>query len=275
MSWISPGSLELKSVRPGIPWWSGLALLGLLASSATATANDDAAPARIAYSVVATYPHDRLAYTQGLVFTDGALYESTGLYGRSTVRRVNLKTGKPELIRPLAAHHFGEGLTVFGERLIQLTWRSGTALTYTRRDIRPSGQFRYGTEGWGLTHDGEHLIMSDGSATLYFLDPITFSEVRRVEVRDHRGPVRFLNELEFVGDQVFANVWQSSNVIRIDPASGQVTGVIDLSELVARMRTEPSADVLNGIAYIPGSGRLLVTGKQWPRIYAITLHGIE
>jgi len=249
--------------------------MGMAMGMPIATANDDAAPARIAYTVVATYPHDRLAYTQGLVFADGALYESTGLYGRSTVRRVNLKTGRPELIRPLAPHQFGEGLTAFGDRLIQLTWRSGTALIYTRRDIRRSGQFRYGTEGWGLTHDGEHLIMSDGSATLYFLDPITFSQVRRVEVRDDRGPVRFLNELEFVGGQVFANVWQSSNVLRIDPASGRVTGIIDLSELVARMGTEPSADVLNGIAYIPGSGRLLVTGKQWPRIYAITLDVAE
>lgn len=252
--------------------------LGLLAPAAPvsiAMANDHAAPPRIAYTVVATYPHDRLAYTQGLVFADGALYESTGLYGRSTVRRVDLISGKPELIRPLPAHQFGEGLTAFGDRLIQLTWRSGTALIYARRDIRPSGQFRYDTEGWGLTHDGEHLIMSDGSATLYFLDPVTFSQVRRVEVRDDRGPVRFLNELEFVGGQVFANVWRSSNVIRIDPASGRVTGVIDLSELAARMRTEPSADVLNGIAYIPGSGRLLVTGKQWPRLYAITLQSAE
>jgi glutaminyl-peptide cyclotransferase len=240
-----------------------------------AAAYDDGAPPPIAYTVVATYPHDRLAYTQGLVFADGVLYESTGLYGRSTVRRVDLKTGKPELIRPLAAHQFGEGLTAFGDRLIQLTWRSGTALIYTRRDIQPSGQFRYATEGWGLTHDGEHLIMSDGSATLYFLDPVKFSEVRRVEVRDDRGPVRFLNELEYVGGQVFANVWRSSDVIRIDPGSGRVTGVIDLSALAARVKGDPSADVLNGIAYIPGSGRLLVTGKQWPRLYAITLQGVE
>lgn len=238
-------------------------------------ANDHGPPARIGYTVVATYPHDRLAYTQGLVFADGALYESTGQYGRSTVRRVNLKTGKPELIRPLPAHLFGEGLTAFGERLIQLTWRSGTALTYARRDIRPSGRFRYDTEGWGLTHDGEHLIMSDGSATLYYLDPVTFSRVRRVEVRDDRGPVRFLNELEYVGGAVFANVWQSPNVVRIDPGSGRVTGIIDLSELVAPMREEPGADVLNGIAYIPGSGRFLVTGKNWPRVFAITLRDAE
>ncbi len=274
MSWISRGSVELKSARPGNPWWIGLALSGLLAA-AVAAANDTVAPPRIGYTIVATYPHDRLAYTQGLVFADGTLYESTGVYGRSTVRRVNLKTGKPDLIRPIPKHLFGEGLTAFGDRLIQLTWRSGTALIYARRDIRPSGQFRYDTEGWGLTHDGEHLIMSDGSATLYFLDPVTFSEVRRVDVRDHRGPVRFLNELEFVGGQVFANVWQSSDIVRIDPADGRVTGVIDLSELVARMATEPGADVLNGIAYIPGSGRLLVTGKQWPRLYAITLRPAE
>lgn len=274
MSWISRGSVELKRARPVNRRWIGLAILGLLAAAVTA-ANDNVAPPRIGYSVVATYPHDRLAYTQGLVFADGALYESTGLYGHSTVRRVNLKTGKPELIRLLPAHLFGEGLTAFGDRLIQLTWRSGTALIFARRDIRPSGQFRYDTEGWGLTHDGEHLIMSDGSATLTFLDPITFSPVRQVEVRDHRGPVRYLNELEFVGGQVFANVWQSSDVIRIDPASGRVTGVIDLSALAAEAREDRSADVLNGIAYIPGTGRLLVTGKQWPRLYAITLQPTE
>ena len=225
----------------------------------------------IGYSVVATYPHDPLAYTQGLVFVGGALYESTGLYGRSTVRRVDLETGRAELVRSLAPHQFGEGLTAFGDRLIQLTWRSGTALVYSRRDIRFTESLPYDTEGWGLTHDGEHLIMSDGSATLYFRDPTTFAEVRRVQVRDHEGPVASLNELEFVGGQIFANVWQSPKVVRIDPRTGHVTGIIDLSALVEETRHEPGADVLNGIAYIPGSGRFLVTGKRWPRLYAIVL----
>jgi glutamine cyclotransferase len=242
---------------------------GLLSASAEST--DGGAPVAIAYKVVATYPHDRGAFTQGLVYAGGALYESTGLYGRSSVRRIDLKSGTPELLRPLAAHYFGEGLTAFGERLIQLTWRSGRAFVYTREDLKPVGEYRYATRGWGLTQDGESLIMSDGSATLYFLDPSRFSEVRRIQVRDHHGPVKFLNELEFVGGNIFANVWQSPRILRIDAESGRVTGFIDLSALVARMESEPSADVLNGIAYIPGSGRFLITGKQWPKLYAIKL----
>jgi glutamine cyclotransferase len=244
-------------------------LAGVL--SAWAEATDGGAPVAIGYKIVATYPHDRGAFTQGLVYAGGALYESTGLYGRSSVRRIALPSGRPELIRPLAADYFGEGLTAFGERLIQLTWRSGTAFVYRREDLKPVGAYRYTTQGWGLTQDGEHLIMSDGSATLYFLDPDRFSEVRRIQVRDHQGPVKFLNELEFVGGSIFANVWQSPRIVRIDADSGWVTGVIDLSALVARMDSEPSTDVLNGIAYIPGSGRLLITGKQWPKLYAIEL----
>ncbi len=243
----------------------------LLAGSPTAWAADGDAPVEINYSIVATYPHDPGAFTQGLVYAGGALYESTGLYGRSSVRRVDLKTGRPELIRPLAGHYFGEGLTAFGERLIQLTWHSGKAFVYRRGDLQSLGEYRYSTEGWGLTQDGEHLIMSDGSATLYFLDADRFSEVRRLEVRDHLGPVTLLNELEYVGGDIFANVWRSPKILRIDADSGRVTGFIDLSALVARMDREPSTDVLNGIAYIPGSGRLLVTGKQWPHVYAIEL----
>lgn len=238
---------------------------------ACTAAADSTAPVEIGYSVVATYPHDRSSFTQGLVYAGGALYESTGLYGRSSLRRVDLKTGKPNVIRPLPKQYFAEGLTVFGEQLIQLTWRSGRAFVYTRQDLRLAGEFRYATDGWGITQDGEHLIMSDGSATLYFLDPERFTEVRRVQVRDHRGPVTFLNELEFVGGDIFANVWRSPRILRIDPESGRVTGFIDLSALVARMQREPSTDVLNGIAYIPGSGRFLVTGKQWPELYAIEL----
>lgn len=246
-----------------------MALAGLLASPPAGA--EIPAPAEIGYSVVATYPHDPAAFTQGLVYAGGALYESTGLYGRSSLRRVDLKSGTPQSIRPLARELFAEGLTAFGDRLFQLTWRSGRAFVYARRDLRLLGEFRYATDGWGLTQDGSHLIMSDGSDTLYFLDPDRFTEVRRIRVRDHRGPVRFLNELEFVGGDIFANVWRSPHILRIDPDSGWVTGSIDLSALVAQMSREPSADVLNGIAYIPGSGRLLVTGKQWPKLYAIEL----
>jgi glutamine cyclotransferase len=232
---------------------------------------DTPAPVEIGYRVVATYPHDRRAYTQGLVYAGGALYESTGLYGRSSLRELDLKSGRPKAIRHLAPHYFGEGLTAFGDRLFQLTWRSGTGFVYARESLRPLAEFRYAIEGWGLTHDGRHLIMSDGSDLLYFLDAQTFNEVRRVRVHDARGAVERLNELEFIGGSIFANVWQSPRIVRIDPNSGRVTGYIDLSELTDRMRRDPSADVLNGIAYIPGSGRLLVTGKQWPHLYAIEL----
>ncbi len=238
---------------------------------AWAVAADSMAPVEIGYRIVATYPHDEKAFTQGLVYAGGTLYESTGLYGRSSVRRVDLKSGKPELIRPLAGQYFGEGLTAFDDRVIQLTWRSGTAFVYTLEDLRPVGEFRYTTRGWGLTHDGEHLIMSDGSATLYFLDPDRFTEVRRIQVREKGVPVRFLNELEFVGGDIFANVWQSPRILRIAPDSGQVTGFIDLSALVDRVARRASVDVLNGIAIIPGSGRLLITGKLWPSMYAIEL----
>ena len=234
-------------------------------------AADSAAPVEIGYSVVATYPHDPNAFTQGLVYAGGTLYESTGLYGRSSVRRVDLKSGKPELIRPLGRQYFGEGLTAFGHRLIQLTWRAGTAFVYTLGDLRLVGEFRYATRGWGLTHDGEHLIMSDGSANLIFLDPDRFTEIRRIQVRENGVPVKFLNELEFVGGDIFANVWQSPRILRIAPDSGQVTGFIDLSALVDRMARQASIDVLNGIAIIPGSGRLLITGKLWPSMYAIEL----
>lgn len=254
----------------GLSAWA-LAVAGLL--TAAAAAADASAPVEIGYRVVATYPHDRQAYTQGLVYAGGALYESTGLYGRSSLRRVDLKTGRPLAIRALAPHHFGEGLTAFGDRLIQLTWRSGLAIVYARAGLRPIAEFRYATEGWGLTHDGEHLIMSDGSDTLYFLDAERFAEVRRVRVHDGHGPVESLNELEYIGGSVFANVWQSPRILRIDPRTGRVTGFIDLSALAERMRREPDTDVLNGIAYIPGSGRLLVTGKQWPSLYAIELEG--
>jgi glutaminyl-peptide cyclotransferase len=251
------------------PWRLGLGLAALFASSALAA--QGSAPVSIGYRIVATYAHDRSAFTQGLVYAGGVLYESTGLYGRSSVRRVDLKSGTVELIRALPGRYFGEGLTVFGARLIQLTWRSGTGFVYSMPDLQPVQEFRYTTRGWGLTQDGKHLIMSDGSASLYFLDPHGFEELRRIQVHDERGPVENLNELEFVGGVIYANVWQSARILRIDPASGRVTGFIDLSALMERMRGEPSTDVLNGIAYIPGSGRLLVTGKQWPKLYAIEL----
>ena len=230
---------------------------------------DPTPPVRLDYRVAATYPHAIDAYTQGLVYADGVLYESTGIYGRSSLRRVELATGKTLAMLRLPERYFGEGLTAFDDRLIQLTWRAGKALVYDRRRFTRIGESEYGTEGWGLTHDGEHLIMSDGSATLYFLDPVSFEEKRRIEVRDHRGPVSRLNELEYVGGSIYANVWQSQRIVLVSPESGHVTAWIDLSQLLPDSERGPTTDVLNGIAYIPGSGRLLVTGKRWPKLFAI------
>jgi len=248
-----------------------IALVVAMCGAAGLVRADDAVPSAIGYSIVATYPHDARAFTQGLVYADGALYESTGLHGRSSVRRVDLESGAVQLIRRLPKRYFAEGLTAFDDRLIQLTWRAGVAFVYSRRDLHPVGEFRYATAGWGLTQDGRQLIMSDGSATLYFLDATNFSELRRLQVHDEHGPVSLLNELEFVGGAIFANVWGSSRILRIDAQSGRVTGFIDLSALAERMRDQPDSDVLNGIAYIPASGRFLVTGKQWPTLFAITL----
>ena len=272
---VARPQVELWAVVWVVAWavaWAVVsAALPVGMRAAGAAAADGGATPRIGYRVVATYPHDARASTQGLVYAAGALYESTGLYGRSGVRRVDLESGRVELVRPLAGHHFGEGLTAFGDRLIQLTWRSGRGFVYRRETLEPLGEFRYATQGWGLTHDGVHLIMSDGSATLYFLDPYRFEEVRRVEVREAGAAVAMLNELEQVGGSLYANVWQSARILRIDPASGAVTGAIDLTDLVERAQRTPGAGVLNGIAYIPGSGRLLVTGKLWPNLFAIEL----
>lgn len=223
------------------------------------------------YTVRQVYPHDPDAFTQGLVYTNTYLYEGTGLYGRSSLRRVDLETGTVLKMYELPSdEYFGEGITVVGERIWQLTWQSRVAFVYDRDTFAPLDTFTYTTEGWGLTYDGERLIMSDGSDTLYFRDPETFSETGRVRVYDHRGPVRRLNELEYVDGQVYANVWLTDKVVRIDPHSGRVTAWIDLSGLLTP-EEQAAADVLNGIAYDVEGERLFVTGKLWPKLFEIEL----
>ncbi|GIV85068.1 MAG: glutamine cyclotransferase [Candidatus Roseilinea sp.] len=222
------------------------------------------------YTVVGTYPHDPTAFTQGLVYADGVLYESTGLYGRSSLRRVALETGEVLQRHDLPAEYFGEGLTLFDGRLIQLTWQNHTGFVYDAASFALQQTWAYPTEGWGLTHDGAHLIMSDGSATLRFLDPTTFQVQREVLVTDGGRPVVRLNELEYVNGEVFANVWQTDRIARIDPKTGRVLGWIDLSGLLAPEERR-GADVLNGIAYDAQDGRLFVTGKLWPKLFEITL----
>jgi glutamine cyclotransferase len=219
--------------------------------------------------IVNTYPHDPQAFTQGLVFDDGILYESTGLLGRSSVRKVDLKTGAVLHIHRLPAQLFGEGITVFGERLIQLTWRSGVGLVYDKRSFRLLEEFGYEGEGWGLTHDGRRLIMSDGTATLRFLHPETYGEIGRLTVFDGNGPVAGLNELEYVGGEVYANVWPTSRIARIDPATGRILAWVDLDTVSRRNAAFNPDAVLNGIAHQPRGDRLFITGKLWPNLYEV------
>jgi glutaminyl-peptide cyclotransferase len=226
------------------------------------------------YQVVATHPHDPGAFTQGLVYLDGTLYEATGSSGEgpSSLRRVELATGAVQDRHDLASEHFGEGIAVVGDRIVQLTWQSQTGFVYDRATFRQLGTFRYSGEGWGLAYDGRRLIMSDGTDRLRFLDPNTFVEAGSVLVRDGGHPVDQLNELEYVDGQVYANVWRTDRIVRIDPATGQVTATVDLAGLLpAADRAGGHVDVLNGIAYDADSDRLLVTGKLWPKLFEIEL----
>lgn len=225
------------------------------------------------YRILNTYPHDPQAFTQGLVFDQGHLYEGTGLYGRSSLRRVVLNTGRVLQSQALAAAYFGEGIAILGERLFQLTWRSRVGFVYDKRTLTLQRQFVYATEGWGLTHDHRRLIMSDGTSTLYFLDPTTLTEVGHVRVHDHAGPVKRLNELEYVQGEVYANIWQTDRIARIDPQTGRVTGWIDLTGLLSPSDRRQRVDVLNGIAYDAERGRLFVTGKWWPKLFEIKIVG--
>ena len=224
---------------------------------------------RYTYNVVKEYPHDPDAFTQGLVFDNGVLYEGTGLYNSSTLRRVSLETGEILQIHVLPDQFFGEGITVFNGKIIQLTWRANKGFVYDKASFKVLREFSYPTEGWGITHNGTHLIMSDGTATLHFLDPESFEEVGQIEVKAD-GPVTYLNELEYIHGEVFANIWQKDLVARIDPQTGQVQGWIDLSG-IRDSESEDVNDVLNGIAYDEKEDRLFVTGKRWPSLYEIRI----
>jgi glutaminyl-peptide cyclotransferase len=221
------------------------------------------------YRVVHTYPHDPHAYTQGLIYIDGHLYESTGLNGRSSLRMEDLTTGRILQNSPLPEKYFGEGLASWGSTLIQLTWQAHIAFVYDRFSFRLLRTFHYDGEGWGLTQDGHNLILSDGSATLKFLDPATFREVRHIVVKDQGSPVTQLNELEYVRGEIYANVWHTDRIARISPASGRVLGWIDLSGLLRPGEVSNPEAVLNGIAYDSAHNRLFVTGKLWPKLFEI------
>jgi len=220
------------------------------------------------YRVVRSYPHDPEAFTQGLIYQDGFLYEGTGLNGQSSIRKVRLETGEVLQIRRIDQTYFGEGIAIVDKRLVQLTWQSEIGFVYDLATFEPQRTFNYTGEGWGLTYDGTRLIMSDGTPVLRFLDPATFRETGRLTVRDGKQPVDDLNELEVVKGEIYANVWNTKRVARISPKTGRVTGWIDLTGLLSP-REAAAADVLNGIAYDAAKDRLFVTGKLWPKIFEI------
>ena len=223
------------------------------------------------YMILNTYTHDRDAFTQGLVLENGVLYEGTGLYGKSSLRKVDLETGKVLQVHRLPSAYFGEGITILGDTIIQLTWQAKRGFVYDKNSFEVLREFTYKTEGWGITNDGKRLIMSDGTSTLYFLDANTFIVTGHVQVYDNNVTVANLNELEYIRGQVYANVWHTDSIAIIDPNSGRVTGWIDLSGLLPPKTDDMPVDVLNGIAYDTEAGRLFVTGKLWPSLFEIEL----
>lgn len=230
-------------------------------------------PKIINYKIVNTYPHKQGSFTQGLTFKDGFLYEGTGHYGTSTLRKVKLETGEIVKISKLSRDVFGEGITIYKNKIIQLSWLSRVGFVYDKESFKPLGVFNYPVpiEGWGITFDGKSLIMSDGTHKLYFLDPESFVLKNQLEVYDNEGPVRKINELEYVEGTIYANVWQSAQIIRIDPGSGRVIGIIDLKNIVPEEYKGHMDYVLNGIAYDSKTKHLFVTGKMWPQIFEIEL----
>lgn len=230
----------------------------------------DGTPVQYTYEVVRSFPHDRGAFTQGLLFRNGSLLESTGNYGASTLREVEPATGRVLKQIAVPREYFAEGLAVIGDRAFQLTWQHQKGFVYDADTFRKLEEFKYDGEGWGLTTDGTLLVLSDGTNRIRFLDPQTFAVRRTIDVTESGKPVERLNELEWINGEIFANVWQTDRVVRIDPATGRVRGVIDFTGLLPAAE-RAGADVLNGLAYEPATGRLLVTGKWWPKIYEIRL----
>jgi glutaminyl-peptide cyclotransferase len=230
-----------------------------------------APPARTdSYQIVHVYPHDPNAFTQGLVYVDGKLYESTGLNGRSSLRMVDLSSGRVLQRYDLPVEYFGEGLTNWGSDLVQVTWKTGTGFVYDQFSFALRRTFHYEGEGWGLTHDEKTLILSDGTSIIRFLEPKSFREIKRISVNDGSGhPVVNLNELEYIHGEIYANIWQTDKIARISPHTGRILGWIDLSGLMDKRELAASDAVLNGIAYDSKGDRLFVTGKLWPKLFEI------
>lgn len=226
---------------------------------------------RCGYRIVQTYPHDATSFTQGLFWAGGHLYESTGQYGRSRVAQIDLKTGKALAQTKLPSDQFGEGITRWGDQIIGVTWQGGVGHRWRIKDLKPVGSFRYAGEGWGVTMVGDSLVLSDGTSELRFFDPATMAEQRRVTVRFGSRPLAMINELETIDGEIWANVWMTDMIVRIDPASGAIRAWVDLSGLKEDAGATGHDSVLNGIAWDSDRKRLFVTGKYWPKLYQIAL----
>jgi glutaminyl-peptide cyclotransferase len=244
-----------------------LALLLLASCAASAPAE----PPIDGYRIVRAFPHDPTAFTEGLFYLDGKLYESTGLNRQSTIREVRLEDGKVLRSVSLEPQYFGEGIVNWGNEIVSLTWQDGIGFRWNRKDFRRTGEFRYMGEGWAMTQDGTNVIMSDGTSQLRVLDPRTMAERKRIKVTYKGAPVERLNELEWVKGEIFANIWMGRRIARIDPKTGNVKGWIDLAMLVAENANGDPDAVLNGIAYDSKADRLFVTGKNWAKIYQIAI----
>lgn len=247
--------------------------LSLAAFLISLTACHKSRPETLGYQIVSVRNHDPDAYTQGLQWTAGRLFESTGQYGQSTLRELEPTTGNTLRKRPLAKSVFGEGLTILNQELWLITWKENTAYVFEPDTFKPLRTHSYQGEGWGLTNDGEHLIMSDGSNTLKFINPGNFSILKTIDVQDGKSPVKNLNELEWIDGQIFANIYLTDKIARISPQDGQVTGWLDLAGLRNQLTQPNHAEVLNGIAFVKSSGHLLVTGKYWPQLFEIKIAG--
>jgi glutamine cyclotransferase len=245
--------------------------IGILSACQPVTPTPTPLGPKATYEIVARYPHDPTAYTQGLLMHNGLFYESTGLYGNSSLRVVEPETGKVLQNMPLEERYFGEGLALLDDKLYQLTWRENTGFVYDLATLEQINTWQYDTEGWGLTTDGTHLIMSDGSDKLRWIDPVTFEVQKEIEVTLEDQPVTRLNELEWIEGEIFANVYTTETILRIDPQTGKVLTVLDMSGLMPEANKSDPNQVLNGIVYDPGTKRLFVTGKLWDVLYEVRL----
>lgn len=234
--------------------------------------NENVTAPLLDYDLIKSYPHDTSAFTQGLVYHEGYLYEGTGLRGKSSIRKINLKTGNSEKSFKLPKKYFGEGITILKDKIYQLTWKSNIGFVYDLKSFDLINEFYYPFEGWGITTDGKELILSDGSSSLYFMDPETFGIRKKLQVFDRKTPIKRINELEFIDGNIYANVWITNKIAVISPQSGKVLYWIDLRGLLKKESNTQRVDVMNGIAYDNVSKRIFVTGKLWPKIFEIKIN---